>query len=143
MTPVQPNDRTAEAAAGTGRDRARSGVPAPAAAYESTTPAQPEPTDLFVWFEDTSLRPLHDGSGIAGLPESLLPWPTGGQPGMRVIERRYAEGHAHLLAAVRLRCQGSLAERIASVYTAALSVGTIAWIGAGTHYEHAWDESAS
>jgi len=142
MTPVQPNDRTAGAAARVGGDRAWSDVPVPSAPHELASPAQQEATDLFVWFEDTSLRATDDGCGIAGLPESLLPWPPGGQPGMRVIERRYAEGHTHLLAAVRLRCQGRLGERIASVYSAALSVGTIAWIGAGTHYEYAWDESA-
>jgi hypothetical protein len=70
------------------------------------------------------------------LPESLLPWDYK----MRVIERRYAEGHLHLLSAVRLRCGERQGERIAAIYTAALSVGTVAWIGTGKQYEQAWHE---
>lgn len=93
-------------------------------------------TDLFVWFEDTSGRFRDGRRGIAGLPESLLPLAKG----VRVIERRYAEGHMHLLAAVRIRCADRFGERIASIYTAALSVGTIAWIGTGRQYEEAWRE---
>jgi hydroxyacyl-ACP dehydratase HTD2-like protein with hotdog domain len=92
--------------------------------------------DLFVWFEDTATRRDIGRRGIAGLPESLLPWDTQ----MRVIERRYAEGHLHLLSAVRLRCAERQGERIAAIYTAALSVGTVAWIGTGRQYELAWQE---
>lgn len=109
-------------------------APAPAARAE-------ESTDLFVWFEDTSAR-QRDGSrrGTAGLPESLLPWPQDGEATMQVIDRRYAEGHLHLLAAVRLRVNGKFGERIAALYTAALSVGTVAWIGTGPQYERAWSD---
>ncbi len=92
--------------------------------------------DLFVWFEDTAARGQQGGRGIAGLPESLLPYANG----MRVIERRFAEGHMHLLCAVRLRCRGDAADRIAALYTAALSVGTVAWIGTGAQYERTWNE---
>ena len=91
--------------------------------------------DLFVWFEDTSERQCDGQRGIAGLPESLLP--IGG--GMKVIERRYAPGHCHLLTALRVRCQDHAAERIAAIYTAALAVGTVAWIGTGSQYEMAWN----
>ena len=98
-------------------------------------PARPS-GDLFVWFEDTAARRDNGRRGIAGLPESLLPWDTK----MRVIERRYAEGHLHLLSAVRLRCAERQGERIAAIYTAALSVGTVAWIGTGRQYEQAWQE---
>ena len=94
-----------------------------------------DPKDLFVWFEDTSERG-HDGeNGIAGLPECLLPVAAG----MNVIERRYAAGHLHLLTALRLRCRDRSAERIAAIYTAALAVGTVAWIGTGSQYEMAWN----
>jgi hypothetical protein len=93
-------------------------------------------SDLFVWFENTVGRHANGRRGIAGLPESLLPW----DHKMRVIERRYAEGHLHLLSAVRLRCPERQGERIAAIYTAALSVGTIAWIGTGRQYERAWRE---
>lgn len=101
----------------------------------------PESTDLFVWFEDTSAR-LRDGSlrGMAGLPESLLPWPQDGEATMQVVDRRYAPGHLHLLSAVRLRVNGRFGERIAALYTSALSVGTVAWIGSGEQYQRAWDE---
>jgi len=92
--------------------------------------------DLFVWFEDTASRREQGRRGIAGLPESLLPWDYK----MRVIERRYAEGHLHLLSAVRLRCGERQGERIAAIYTAALSVGTVAWIGTGKQYAQAWNE---
>jgi len=91
--------------------------------------------DLFIWFEDTSERQCDGQRGIAGLPESLLP--IGG--GMKVIERRYAPGHCHLLTALRVRCQDHAAERIAAIYTAALAVGTVAWIGTGSQYEMAWN----
>jgi hydroxyacyl-ACP dehydratase HTD2-like protein with hotdog domain len=104
------------------------------------TPAAPAPVrpsgDLFVWFEDTAARREQGRRGIAGLPESLLPWDYK----MRVVERRYAEGHLHLLSAVRLRCGERQGERIAAIYTAALSVGTVAWIGTGRQYEQAWHE---
>lgn len=112
-------------------DAAIAPAPAPAA----------EVTDLFVWFEDTLSR-QRDGSrrGAAGLPESLLPWPQDGAATMQVIDRRYAEGHLHLLAAVRLRVNGKFGERIAALYTAALSVGTVAWIGTGSQYERAWND---
>ncbi|SPE19409.1 hypothetical protein SBBP1_100044 [Burkholderiales bacterium] len=91
--------------------------------------------DLFIWFEDTSERQRHGQRGIAGLPESLFPVAHG----MRVIERRYALGHQHLLTALRVRCRDRAAERIAAIYTAALAVGTVAWIGSGSQYEMAWN----
>jgi len=105
----------------------------PRAPRESRTE---EPGDLFVWFEDTSERVRDGGRGIAGLPECLLP--VGRD--LRVIDRQYAPGHPHLLAAVRIRCRNRSGERIASIYTAALSVGTVAWIGAGDQYQAAWDD---
>lgn len=92
--------------------------------------------ELFVWFEDTSTRGSEGRRGIAGLPESLLPWAHG----TRVVERRYVPGHMHLLSAVRLSCRGDAAERIAALYTAALSVGTVAWIGTGSRYLQTWLE---
>lgn len=112
------------------------------AAPAAQQPAEQPLTDLFIWFEDTSTRKPRDGlrGGIAGLPESLLPWPHDGAGGMRVIDRRYAEGHLHLLSAVRLRCSDKFGERVAAIYTAALSVGTVAWIGTGAQYERAWQE---
>jgi len=94
-----------------------------------------DPRDLFVWFEDTSERQRDGERGIAGLPESLLPVSSG----MRVIERRYAHGHLHLLTAIRVHCRDRAAERIAAIYTAALAVGTVAWIGTGSQYEMAWN----
>lgn len=100
------------------------------------SPSAAGSTDLFVWFEDTSERRRDGRRGIAGLPESLLPYAAG----MRVIARVYAEGHPHLLSAVRIRTRDALGERIAALYTAALSVGTIAWIGTGEQYERAWNE---
>lgn len=103
------------------------------------TPVQDEPAaerELFVWFEDTAARGEEGRRGIAGLPESLLPY----SKGMRVVERRFVEGHMHLLCAVRLRCRGDAAERIAALYTAALAVGTVAWIGTGAQYERTWNE---
>ena len=94
-----------------------------------------EHNDLFVWFEDTSDRGADGRRGIAGLPESLLPYSYG----MRVIERRYALGHPHLLTALRVRCPQRNSECIAAIYTAALAVGTVAWIGTGAQYEIAWN----
>jgi hypothetical protein len=41
---------------------------------------------------------------------------------------------------VRLRVNGKFGERIAALYTAALSVGTVAWIGTGEQYARAWEE---
>jgi hypothetical protein len=100
----------------------------------------PEPVgaerDLFVWFEDTAARSVDGRRGVAGLPESLLPCARG----MRVVERRYTEGHMHLLCAVHLTCRGDISERIAALYTAALSVGTVAWIGTGAQYKRTWSE---
>ncbi len=94
-----------------------------------------ESQDLFVWFEDTSDHYNEGRRGIAGLPESLLPYTYG----MRVIERRYAPGHPHLFTALRVRCPQRTAESIAAIYTAALAVGTVAWIGTGAQYEIAWN----
>jgi hypothetical protein len=94
------------------------------------------PTELFVWFEDTAARALEGRRGIAGLPESLLPISRE----MKLVERRYAENHLHLLSAVRISCRQNAAELIASLYTAALSVGTVAWIGTGTQYAHTWSD---
>ena len=91
--------------------------------------------DLFVWFEDTSGQSQR--AGIAGLPESLLPV----HPDMRVLEQRYVFGHLHLLAGVRFACRHPFGERIAALYTAALSVGTVAWIGTGPQYERAWSDT--
>ncbi|HJW52744.1 MAG TPA: hypothetical protein VJ501_12095 [Burkholderiaceae bacterium] len=106
--------------------------------HQSAVQEAPPPAvrELFVWFEDTSARAIDGRRGIAGLPESLLPLAAG----LRVVERRFAEGHMHLLCAVRLACRGESAERIASLYTAALSVGTVAWVGTGAQYERAWTE---
>jgi hypothetical protein len=98
--------------------------------------ARAEGAELFVWFEDTSTRETEGRRGMAGLPESLLPY----TPSMRVIDRRYAEDHFHLLSAVRLRCRDDVSELIAALYTAALSVGTVAWIGTGSQYRHTWEE---
>ena len=94
------------------------------------------PTELFVWFEDTAARALEGRRGVAGLPESLLPISRE----MRLVERRYAENHLHLLSAVRIVCRHNAAELIASLYTAALSVGTVAWIGTGKQYAHTWND---
>jgi len=102
----------------------------------ASAPAPCNSADLFVWFEDTSERRRDGRRGVAGLPESLLPYAAG----MRVVARVYAEGHPHLLSAVRIRVREGLGERIAALYTAALSVGTIAWIGTGEQYERAWTE---
>ena len=98
------------------------------------TPSLDQPRDLFVWFEDSSGRDEDGYLGIAGLPESLLPTAQG----MRIIERHYAPGHPHLLSAVRIRCASPNDERIAAIYTAAMAVGTVAWIGTGAQYELAW-----
>jgi hypothetical protein len=99
-----------------------------------TEPGAGQSSDLFIWFEDTSSRRRDGRRGIAGLPESLLPYAAG----MRVVDRRYCDGHVHLLSAVRVRCREFIGERIAAIYTAALSVGTVAWIGTGSHYDQVW-----
>jgi hypothetical protein len=93
-------------------------------------------TELFVWFEDTASRATEGRCGMAGLPESLLPYSAS----MRVVDRRYAEDHFHLLSAVRIRCQDQASELIAAMYTAALSVGTVAWIGTGPQYCRTWND---
>jgi hypothetical protein len=93
-------------------------------------------TELFVWFEDTSSRAAEGRRGIAGLPESLLPYVGA----MRILDRRYATDHLHLLSAVRIRCEHGAGELIASLYTAALSVGTVAWIGTGSQYLRTWHD---
>lgn len=93
-------------------------------------------TELYVWFEDTGARALEGRRGVAGLPESLLPI----HRSMKVLERRYAENHLHLLSAVRIMCHQNAGELIASLYTAALSVGTVAWIGTGAQYARTWSD---
>ncbi|MGZ8994548.1 MAG: hypothetical protein ACXW16_11085 [Burkholderiaceae bacterium] len=94
------------------------------------------PAELFVWFEDTAARALEGRRGVAGLPESLLPISRE----MKLVERRYAANHLHLLSAVRISCRQNAAELIASLYTAALSVGTVAWIGTGKQYARTWND---
>ncbi len=98
--------------------------------------ASVSPTELFVWFEDTAARQLEGRRGVAGLPESLLPI----NRSMKIVERRYAADHLHLLSAVRIACRQNAAELIASLYTSALSVGTVAWIGTGTQYARTWSD---
>ena len=98
----------------------------------NTAPA----SELFVWFEDTASRATEGRCGMAGLPESLLPY----SGSMRVLDRRYAEDHFHLLSAVRIRCHEQANELIAALYTAALSVGTVAWIGTGPQYSRTWND---
>jgi hypothetical protein len=95
-----------------------------------------ELVELFVWFEDTSTRSTDGRRGMAGLPESLLPYTSS----MRIVDRRYAEDHFHLLSAVRLCCRDDASELIAALYTSALSVGTVAWIGTGAQYRRTWDD---
>jgi hypothetical protein len=92
--------------------------------------------ELFVWFEDTSARRRDGRRGMAGLPESLLPYSRR----MVIVDRHYVEGHLHMLSAVRIVYRDRLSEGIAALYTAALAVGTVAWIGTGVHYETAWNE---
>jgi hypothetical protein len=109
-------------------------VPAQAVTATVEVAALAEERDLYVWFENTSARNTDGRRGIAGLPESLLPCARG----TRVVERRYVEDHMHLLCAVHLKCKGDAADRVAALYTAALSVGTVAWVGTGTQYQRAW-----
>ena len=111
-------------------------TPSVGAARAADAPRIAEGTELFVWFEDTSDRATDGRRGMAGLPESLLPY----GPSMRVVDRRYAEDHFHLLSAVRLRCREDAGDLIASLYTAALSVGTVAWIGTGSQYRRTWND---
>jgi hypothetical protein len=111
-------------------------APAGAARPADTARAATEGSELFVWFEDTSARATEGRRGMAGLPESLLPY----GPAMRVLDRRYAEDHFHLLSAVRIRCSEDASELIAALYTAALSVGTVAWIGTGSQYSRTWND---
>jgi hypothetical protein len=112
-------------------------VAAPSGAVRVSDSARPtEGSELFVWFEDTSTRAAEGRGGMAGLPESLLPY----GPAMRVLDRRYAEDHFHLLSAVRIRCREDASELIAALYTAALSVGTVAWIGTGSQYCRTWND---
>lgn len=110
---------------------------APPGTVRAAEPARPvDGTELFVWFEDTSAREAEGRRGMAGLPESLLPY----GPAMRVLDRRYAEDHFHLLSAVRIRCREHASELIAALYTSALSVGTVAWIGTGSQYCRTWND---
>lgn len=110
---------------------------APTGAGRAIEPARAaEASELFVWFEDTSARATEGRRGMAGLPESLLPY----GPAMRILDRRYAEDHFHLLSAVRIRCSEDAGELIAALYTAALSVGTVAWIGTGSQYCRTWND---
>ena len=111
-------------------------TPAPPSVVRAIEPARAAESELFVWFEDTSVRVTEGRRGMAGLPESLLPY----GPGMRIVDRRYAEDHFHLLSAVRLRCREDASELIAALYTAALSVGTVAWIGTGSQYCRTWND---
>ena len=134
MTRSQLVKQLAEIATRPIGDRAHAGMPLPAA--ETTAAPATEQTELFVWFEDTSARAAEGGRGMAGLPESLLPYGRS----MRVVDRRYAEDHFHLLTAVRIRCSGDASELVAALYTSALSVGTVAWVGTGAQYSRAWDD---
>lgn len=93
-------------------------------------------TELFVWFEDARNRRGGHARGAAGFPECLLPYGKD----MRVLDRCYVDGHVHLLAAARIRCGERLAEYVAKIYTAALALGTIAWIGTGEQYRRAWTQ---
>jgi hypothetical protein len=98
--------------------------------------AAPPTTELFVWFENTASRRARRGIGLAGMPECLLPV----RAGLRVLERHFAYGHAHLLAAARFACRNQVSERIADIYVAALGAGTLAWIGIGPRYQQPWNE---
>jgi hypothetical protein len=111
-------------------------LPAAPVTTKAENRTEGEERDLYVWFENTAARANEGRRGIAGLPESLLPCARG----MHVIERRYAADHMHLLCAVHLKCRGDAAERIAALYTAALSVGTVAWVGTGAQYQRAWQD---
>jgi len=110
--------------------------PDPAVAAAPANATGVAPSELFVWFEDTAARALEGRRGVAGLPESLLPI----NRSMKIVERRYATDHLHLLSAVRITCRQQGAELIASLYTAALSVGTVAWIGTGSQYARTWND---
>jgi len=108
----------------------------PALAATAAAPGEDAPRDeadaeIFVWFEDLRRR---SGRGAAGLPECLLPLSAR----LRVLERRYAEGHLHLLRAVRLRCTGPSAGHVAMLYVGALAAGTLARILTGRRGREAW-----
>ncbi len=94
----------------------------------------PSRAELFVWFEDNRQRRVNEWRGAAGFPECLLPYGKG----IRVLDRRYVDGRVHLLAAVRIRCDERLSECVATIYTTALALGTIAWVGTGEQYRRAW-----
>jgi hypothetical protein len=117
-------------------DPLRSSARAAEAQDDAAPSVRPRHDDLFVWFEDNRQRRIGDGRGAAGFPECLLPYGSG----IRVLERRYAAGHVHLLAAVRIRCAERHSETVARIYTAALALGTIAWIGTGEQYRRAWTQ---
>src|SRR5512144_735470 len=87
------------------------GAAAPDSANESATEPLPRAVELFVWFEDTSARITDGGRGMAGLPESLLPYSRA----MRIVERVYAQDHFHLLSAVRLACNEDAADLAAAL----------------------------
>lgn len=130
----RPRSRTAETEL-----RAAAASPAaaaPSALDEAPPYAAPARTELFVWFEDNRQRGIDGWRGSAGFPECLLPCGKH----LHVIDRRYAEGHVHLLAAARIRCDERLAECVATIYTSALALGTIAWIGTGEQYRRAWTQ---
>lgn len=124
MPPVDPNLSTL-------RNRVRSWPIAPLPVVEA-----PAATELYVWFENTASRRLRYGLGVSGMPESLLPI----RKGLKVLERHYAYGHLHLLAAARFECRSHVSERIADLYVSALTAGTLAWIGIGSRYRVAWNE---
>ena len=102
----------------------------PAAQEEPRRASGGADTEIFVWFEDLSRR----RGGAAGLPECLLPVAKD----LGVLERRYVEGHLHLLRAVRLRCYKLADPAIAALYVNALAAGTLAWIRTGRGGAQAW-----
>jgi hypothetical protein len=112
--------------------------PPPSSGAEARAEATtlPRATDLFVWFEDNRQARGSAMRGAAGFPECLLPIGKD----VRVLERRYADGHVHLLAAARIRCDQRQAECVATIYTSALALGTMAWIGTGEQYRRAWTQ---
>ncbi len=127
MTPMELARSMVAREAGTGA--------APAApARPRGPPGTPDEGELYAWFEDTSGRRAEGRRGIAGLPESLLPHVHG----MRVVDRQYCPGHLHLLSAVRIRLRHGLRGELAAIHSAALAIGTVAWVGVGPQYEAAW-----
>jgi len=97
----------------------------------------PSGDEIFVWFEDTSAQLARRRALCPGLPESLLPIGKD----IKVLDRRYVPDHLHLLSAVRIYCANHINDRVAAIYSAALSVGSVAWIGIGVAYESAWNRS--